>query len=171
MLLSSGSKEDCQGWSFKEKIALECSGWPIKKTNYLINNIFLHECFHILFKKNKKLFSVFKLIINKNRQLLNGIEFAEWTPEIIFEEILISSFSPEGYLSEKNLRINSRKIAQKELTKKNSDNFTKLRNFCALHLYDLAKEYCDKNKALDKFYFEKAVECFKIFVSQNRKEG
>ncbi len=170
LLLSSSSKEDCQGWSFNEKIVLECSGWPIEKTNYLINNIFLHECFHILFKKNKKLFSVFKSIINKNRRLLRGTKFAKWTPEIVFEEILISSFLPEGYLSEKNLGINSRASARKELLKENADNFSKLRNFCALYLYNLAKEYCDKNKPLDKFYLEKAIECLKIFISKT-KEG
>lgn len=171
LLFSSNAKEDCQGWSFKEKIVLECSGWPMDKTNYLINNIFLHECFHILFKKNKKLFSVLKSIINKNRQLLKETEFAKWTPEIVFEETLISSFLPEGYLSEKNLGIDARKAAQKELAKKNTDAFTKLRNFCALRLYNLAKKYCNENKSLDKFYFEKAIKCFKIFISQNRKEG
>jgi hypothetical protein len=170
LLLSSGLKEDCQGWAFKGKVALECSGWPIKRMDYLINNIFVHECFHILFKKNKKLFSAFKSIVNKNRQFINKIGLEKWTPEIIFEEALISSFLPEGYLSEKNFKINSRKITQREIAKKKVDDFTKLRNFCALHLYDLAKKYVDDSKSLDKFYFEKVTECIRdFFLQKNQK--
>lgn len=162
LLLSS--KGDCQGWSFKEVVVLECSGWPIKKINYLFL-IFLHECFHILFKRNGKLFSVFKSVINRNRQIINKTELKNWMPEVIFEEALISSFLPEGYLSEKILKINSRKVARKELAKKRVDKFAALRNFCALHLYDSAKKFVSENKPLDEFYFEKTVKCIRDFVA------
>ena len=169
LILSSTLKEDCQGWSFKEKVVLECSGWPKEKIEYLIYSIFLHECFHILFKRNIKLFSNFKSVAHKNRHSINLTELSEWPPEVILEEIVISTFLPEGYLSEKNMNINSRKTAKKEAEKKSTDDFTRLRNFCALHLYDLAKEYTDKDKQLDRFYFEKAIDCIKKFIDLNKK--
>lgn len=172
LLLSSTDQKDCQGWSYKEKVILECSGWLVKKINYLINNIFLHECFHILFKKNKELFSAFKLVVNKNHHLINKTKLEIWTPAVVFEEALISSFLPEGYVSEKNLKINSRKIAKRELNKRGSNNFTKLRHFCALYLYNLAKEYVENVKPLDKFYFRRVVSCIRSFLLfQNKKKG
>lgn len=163
LLLSSELQEECQGWSFKDKIVLACSGWPLQKIDYLINSIFLHECFHILFKKNKKLCRNYKSIINTNDKILQKSVSNVWPPKIIFEEALISSFLPEGYLTEKILKINVRQTAKRELLKQKNDSFTRLRYFSALYLYDLAKDYIEKNKSLDKFYFEKVIESLNAF--------
>ncbi len=165
LLLSSHSQEECQGWSFKDKIVLECSGWPLQKIDYLINNIFLHECFHILFKKNQKLSRVLKVMLNTHNKILKKFISKIWSPEIIFEEVLISSFLPEGYLTEKFSKINVQQIAKKELLKQKNDNLTRLRYFSALYFYDLAKKYVEENKPLDKFYFEKVIECISTYFN------
>ena len=165
LLLSSNFQEECQGWSFKDKIVLECSGWPLQKIDYLINNIFLHECFHILFKKNQKLFRVLKVMLNTHNKILKKFISKIWSPEIIFEEVLISSFLPEGYLTEKFSKINVQQIAKKELLKQKNDNLTRLRYFAALYFYELAKKYVEENKPLDKFYFEKVIECISTYFN------
>ena len=164
LLLSSNQKEECQGWSFKEVVVLECSGWPITKINYLISNIFLHECFHIFLQKNQKLLSEIRSVVKDNQQLINKVKLKNWPAEVVFKEALISSFLPEGYLAEKFLKINPIKIAQDKLASKKLDNFSRLRFFCALNLYPLAKEYCEQNKQIDKHYLEKAISCLKKFA-------
>ncbi|MFH1551388.1 MAG: hypothetical protein ABIC36_00735 [bacterium] len=161
LLLSAAN--ECQGWSFGDSVVLECSGWDFKKIDYLLNNIFLHECFHIILKKNKNLFSKFSEIIKNNRGLVKRFDFEIWGPKIIFEEILISSFLPEGYLGEVILGLDIRKIAKQKIKDKKIDNLEKLRYFCALRNYDTAKEYIDKEKVLDKSYFLKIIDCFKEF--------
>lgn len=169
LFLSSNDREDCQSWYFNETIILECSGWPVKKLDYLINNIFLHECFHLFFQKNKKLFSKSKIIVRKNRKLIDKVGLKNWPAEVIFQEALISSFLPEGYLAEKFLKINSIKLARQKLAKKKLDKFSRLRFFCALNLYPLSKKYVEQNKPLDEFYLEKVIDCLKNFILPNKK--
>jgi hypothetical protein len=160
-ILSSG-KDDYRGWAFQEDIILECSGWPVRKVEYLINSVFLHETFHILFKRNKKLFKKFIFIAENNNNLILK-KFKLWSAKVIFEEALISSFIPEGYLSEKLFHENVLKNARKELGNNKLDNLQKLRNYSALNLYDLAKEYVEENETLDERYFQKVISCIKNF--------
>lgn len=167
ILLSSNVKEEIQGRAAGNAIALECSGWPIAKIDYLINNILLHEIFHILFKRNKHLFKKFNKIIEKNTPLLEKSKLYIWPPKIILEETLVSSFAPEGYLSEKNLKINIIKEAKKELAKKRIDAMTHLRNFAAIRMRDYAKDYVDNQKLLDFFFFEKISDIIEEFVKKN----
>jgi len=159
-LFMNSSTEEAQGWSYQDKIILECSDWPFKKINYLIHCILLHETFHFIIKKNKK---IFNLILNSSSQIKKYLpaDLKKWDPKIILEDLLISSFLPEGYLTEKFCKINIKKEAKQELKKKNIDNFTKLRNFCALHMYELAKEYTEKEKSLNENYLEELIECIK----------
>jgi len=170
-MLLSGNKKDCSGWSHGNTVILECSEWPIKKIDYLVNSIFLHECFHSFFQKNKKLFVETKAMAKNNDKLIRKIGLKNWPTTIIFQEALISSFLPEGYLTEKFLKIDVRKAAKQKLNNKNIDIFSKLRYFCALNLYPLAKQYVEQNKKLDHFYLEKTIVCLKDFILINKKSG
>ena len=68
----------------------------------LFQNPPLLELFHILFKNNKELFKIFKDITKLNSKLINSSRILrKWGAEIVFEEALISSFLPEGYLGQK----------------------------------------------------------------------
>lgn len=160
ILLLNSSREEAQGWSYQSKIILECSNWPINKINYLINCIFLHELFHLLIKKNKK---IFKTILSQSTQIQKYLpkKLKQWQPKIILEDAVISSFLPEGYLAERFCNIKVKKEAQKEIKKKSNDDFTKLRNQCAFEMYETAKEYVEKNKKINEKYIEAIVECIK----------
>jgi len=168
LLMSSGSN-DCQGWSLGDTVILECSKWNLNKMKELLNNIFLHECFHILFKRNRSIFNNFLMFVEKNEALVSNTALKEWKAKVVFEEVLVSSFLPEGYLGGKNLGVDSRKIAKKRLSKVNSDELTRLRFFSVLCLYDFAQEYVESGKVLDGVYFGKVTKCVKKFVKRGRK--
>jgi len=157
-LLISGPNE-YQGWSYKNTIILECSGWysfPVEEL-YLV---FLHELFHILFKNNKDLFEIFKNITKLNSKIINssGI-FRKWGAEIVFEEALISSFLPEGYLGQK--------LYPQDTENKKKDDLSNLRNFCQYELFDLAKDYTESGKMLDEKYFLEIIGSIGRFLKKN----
>lgn len=170
ILLSGNTKEESQGRASGNTVALECSGWPITKIDYLSNNILLHELFHILFKKNKPLFDKLSKLTNQNVQILEKSKLNMWPPKIVIEEALISSFIPEGYLSEKNLKTDIIKEAKQELNKKNIDPLSQLRNFSAILMYDEAKKYVDGKKSLDAEFFNKIITVIKKFTKA-KKDG
>lgn len=168
--MSGNTKEESQGRASGNTVALECSGWPITKIDYLSNNILLHELFHILFKKNKPLFDKLSKLTNQNVQILEKSKLNMWPPKIVIEEALISSFIPEGYLSEKNLKTDIIKEAKQELNKKNIDPLSQLRNFSAILMYDEAKKYVDGKKSLDAEFFNKIVTVIKK-ITKAKKDG
>lgn len=158
-LLISVPKE-CQAWSFTNTIALECSG--LNEEISCLYNIFLHECFHILLKQNEKLFNNFLDIIAANRNTIekNG-ELKIWGAEIVFEEALISSFLPEGYLGQK-IGFNCQKNNKVNILEK-------LRNFCQFEIFDSAKDYVENSRGLDKNYFLKIEKTIKYFIEKNKR--
>jgi len=164
LLLSSSKKTDCQAWYYNNIIVLEASGWPKENLDELLNSIFLHECFHLYFQKNKLLFSNLKKLASKNKKNINRLDLKHWPVEVILEECLVSSFLPEGYLSEKFLKKDVKKIASKKIESKNIDQFSKIRYFCALNLYKNAKNYVENKKTLDIFYFNDLVKSVNKFI-------
>ena len=94
--------------------------------------VLLHEIFHLLIRKNKILK---KQIYNLNKN----------SP--YFEELLISSFIPEGYLSQVYLNTPQLKYS------KNSKNLIDQRRYIAHKLSDQAQTYIKKKQPLDKKYF------------------
>lgn len=153
--------EEYQAWSFKNIIILECSGYN-KKIND-IYNIFLHECFHILLKKNKNLFNKFSSIIKSNQNIAGkNKEFKIWGAEIIFEEALISSFLPEGYLGQK-IGLDGQKDNKK-------DSLERLRNFCQSAMFNMARDYAEKSRKLDEKYFLEIAKNIEKFIRGNKEE-
>lgn len=103
-------------------------------------------------------------------QILEKSKLNMWPPKIVIEEALISSFIPEGYLSEKNLKTDIIKEAKQELNKKNIDPLSQLRNFSAILMYDEAKKYVDGKKSLDAEFFNKIVTVIKK-ITKAKKDG
>ncbi len=154
ILLSSSRKTDCQAWYFNNTIILEASAWPKDKYDELLNTIFLHECFHFYLQKNKFLSTKIKNLANKNENDIKKLDLKHWLNEVILEECLVSSFLPEGYLSEKFLKKDIKRVANKKIKSKNEEKLSKLRYFCALKLYNQARDYVENKKALDDLYLK-----------------
>jgi len=159
--LSSNHKSDRIAWTswmpHDSSIILECSGWPQREMNELAYSILPHEYFHLILRKNKELFSDLQLFINRHNKLVKNIGVGDMDTGMIFEEILISSFLPEGYLSEKHLGFNVKKRIPKILNSKKINLLARVRYEYALLLYDMAKEYVNGDKILDDGYFEEII--------------
>lgn len=101
-----------------------------------------HEFFHLMLRKNKNLFLK---IAKENEKLLTKL--GEGMPNRIFlEELSVSSFIPEGYLSEKYFKT---KVASYVSRPK---DLLMWRKFVASKLYRIAKRYINNTQQIDERY-------------------
>jgi hypothetical protein len=145
--ISASTIPDCNGWTSNNIFVLECSGWPIKRLKEICQEMLPHELFHILLRNNKRLLRSIQEIAAINEQLLSDINFEHWKPRMVFEELIISSFVPEGYLIHK----------QQNRPKKNPRDFQSVREQFAYLLRAQAKQYVLSKKEIDIEYLENAI--------------
>ena len=103
-----------------------------------------------MLRKNKNLFFKIANIAKENDKLFTKL--AEGMPNRIFlEELLISSFIPEGYLSEKyfNTKVVSCISRPKDLLG--------WRKFVAFKLYQVAKKYINNTQQIDENYLKDLI--------------
>lgn len=158
---SIGGGANLKGFS----ITIECSGWDYNNKKRIILFIY-HELIHILLKNSK----YYNELIRKYLAL-KGI-----TDKNIFElfnELVISSFIPEGYLSEKYFNKDIQKIALKKIAEaeKNRDflkNLSSLKYFIAYHLYPWAKKYISQKKRIDLFYMDKVWKTYNFYPLEKK---
>ena len=125
-----------------------------------VSNIFFflatlaHEFFHLMLRKNKKLFLKIANIAKKNDKLLTKLAKG-MSNRIFLEELLISSFIPEGYLSEKyfNTKVVSCISKPKDLLG--------WRKFVAFKLYQVAKKYINNTRQIDENYLRDLIRVIK----------
>lgn len=140
-----------EGWVESEKrIVLKCSGW--KDLNEIVFLTIPHELFHLAIQRNKKLSLVIKKMANSNYQKLSKINIHNWKIHLVLEELLISSFIPEGYLSEKFSKIDVQKKNKKIIKSQKADPFLKERHKIAFKMFPLAKKYVENSKPIDEDY-------------------
>ena len=126
--------------------------------NFFPLAVLAHEFFHLMLRENKSLFLKITNIAKKNDKLFTKL--SKGIPSRIFlEELLISSFIPEGYLSEKyfNTKIISRISKPKDLLS--------WRKFIAFKFYQTAKKYIDNIRQIDENYLNDLIS----FIKQNAK--
>lgn len=145
--MSASTVSDCNGWTSNNVVVLECSGWPTKRLKEIYQEILPHELFHILLRNNKKILRGIQEIAATNEQLLSDINFEHWKPRMVLEELIISSFVPEGYLVHKRLN----------RPKKNPRDFQSVREQFAYLLSAQAKQYVLFKKEIDTKYLESAI--------------
>lgn len=150
LILSASSHPDCNCWTSENVITLECSGWPRKRFNEISDEIIPHELFHILLRKNKPLISKIRTATNENTSLLSKINLEKWKASMVLEELIISSFIPEGYLT--------RKTPKKPSGIK---DFQSIREEFAYLLHDKAKEYVRFQKKIDQNYIDSVIDKLK----------
>lgn len=122
--------------------------------NFFPISVLAHEFFHLMLRKNKALFATFDFIAEKNKNLLARL--SDGMPHRLFlEELLISSFIPEGYLSEKifHTKIHIHTINPKDLVG--------WRRYVAFSIYTEAKKYSDNEKMVDENYLNNLIQVIK----------
>lgn len=122
--------------------------------NFFPLAVLAHEFFHLILRKNKNLFLKITDIAKENDKLFVGL--AEGIPSRMFlEELLISSFTPEGYLSKKyfNTKIISYTSRPKDLLR--------WRKFVAFKLSQVAKKYINDNQRIDENYLKDLIRAIK----------
>ena len=145
--MSASSVPDCNGWTSGDVIVLECSGWPAKRTKEIYQEIVPHELFHILLLNNNRLLKDLRELAAENESSLAKINFEGYSFRMAFEEIILSSFIPEGYLIHKRISPPRRK----------PKDFQAVRQQFAYLLQDEAKKYVVAQKPIDKDYLENAM--------------
>lgn len=166
LLLNSKNKNDFMGWFSwtprKSDIALECSGWPLKKTNKFLIFLLVHEFFHLILRKNKKIIALIKDVSRGNKNVINRINYGSSNTAMVLEELVISSFVPEGYLSEKYTRVSPKKqILPLHLEKVDVVSFMNIRKKIAFLMRDKACDYTENNKKIDSNYVEHLIKLIK----------
>lgn len=146
-------------WTPKESfIAVEIPLGLKVPNNFFPLAVLMHEFFHLMLRKNKNLFLKIANIAKENDKLFTKL--AEGMPNRIFlEELLISSFIPEGYLSEKyfNTKVVSCISKPKDLLR--------WRKFVAFKLYQAAKKYINNTRQIDENYLKDLM----VVIKQNVK--
>ncbi len=126
--------------------------------NFFPLGVLVHEFFHLMLRENKNLFSKISKIAKENEKIFTKL--SEGMPNRIFlEELLISSFIPEGYLSEKYFNT---KVVTYNLKPQDLLGWRKL---VASKLHGTAREYLNNAQRIDKNY----LVCITSFIKQNVK--
>ncbi len=173
-IISGGSGFGAKG------IGVECS--QITKDNNKNNQlsrVIMHELIHAYFEKR---------IIDKINKYISSEYFKTNYQKLIFEskiykqvknimgpikELILVSLLPEGYLAKKFFGLNiisnlreRRRIRAKKLAK----NYYDLMLFGVFKMRDIAKNYSDNQKSIDKNYIEKTIECWIKFENTDLKK-
>ena len=117
-------------------------------------SILAHEFFHLMLRKNKNLFLEIKKIAKKNDELFAKLS-GGMLGRMFLEELLISSFIPEGYFSEKYLNTKSYTFTSKP------KDLLSWRRLIAFKSREIAKNYIDNVREIDEKYLKHIVDILK----------
>jgi hypothetical protein len=120
----------------------------LKPNSYFPLSILMHEFFHLVLRRNKKIIFQINKVAQENKQLLTKISKECTSNRIFLEELLISSFIPEGQLSKKyfHTKINN-PIAKPK-------NLLLWRKTVAYKSHSIAKKYIDNTQEIDTKYIQ-----------------
>ncbi len=150
----------------RSSIVLECPVDNIIPDKFSIG-ILAHEFFHLILKKNHQLWEKIKKVTEKNSEIINLVNYGTKNTYLVLEELIISSFIPEGYLAEKYLGIEVVKITNERLAKtENILDFSQTRKICAYHMYGWSKKYTEGKIPLDNAYLESLIEVLKGHIQK-----
>jgi hypothetical protein len=141
-------------WTPKESfIVVEIPSDIKVPDNFFPLSVLAHEFFHLMLRKNKNLFLKIDEIARQNEKLFTKL--SEGMPSRLFlEELLISSFIPEGFLSEIIFHTKVVNVAQPKY-------FLAWRKFVAYKSYQIAKHYTDNQRPIDEKYLRDLVDIIK----------
>jgi hypothetical protein len=161
LLMSSDRKGDLSGWFSQTKndikLILECSQRLTPNDRIFLQLVLLHEFFHVCLRSNQGLRDLIFKTSNSHRELFR--RFSKAVPaDMFFEEMLISSFIPEGYLAHARFGSNIQSTPHYiQKTDNEAQSMINARRFCAYRMRNMAKTYLSERKKIDASYIEAAL--------------
>jgi len=116
--------------------------------------ILAHEFFHLALRKNKRIHAMISKKAEENVELIVKSAKKE-SPKMFLEELLLSSFVPEGYMGQEFFNFKNRGILRKP------KDMLYWRRFAGYKLYDTAKKYMKDRTQIDNNYLEELVKLMK----------
>lgn len=143
-------------WMPKQSFVVVEIPFELKIPNRLFQlGILTHEFFHLILKQNKNLVLQINQIVEENKELFEKLAKGHISNKMFFEELLISSFIPEGYLGEKHLGF--KVVADIS----SPEDLLDWRRLVAFKIRQTAEQYINNNRQIDKEYFERLMEIIK----------
>ena len=163
-LISNSCSDDSEinawfSWTPNESFIVIEIPFGLKPSNNLFPlGILAHEFFHLILKKNTALASQINKLIRKNIKSFPKLLDTHISNRMFLEELLISSFIPEGCLCKKYLEIKAAASISKP------KNLLGWRKLIAFKLYKTAKNYLCNARQIDKKY----IECIINIIKRNK---
>jgi hypothetical protein len=152
LIMGSEVKGDMSGWyslmGNRMDLALECSNTLDKESKNFLKMILIHELFHYAIRKNAKILKTLDNLSIKNKAWLRKA-WRNIQPWHSLEELLVSSFVPEGYLKEKYFNLTIKPTNLKKIS-----NFVYARQYVGYKMKEFAKSYIETGKLIDVDYLE-----------------
>ena len=161
-LKDTGNLSAWASWTPKRQdIVLEWNYKSVKQINKFDICVVAHEFFHLLIKKNRRLIDLIKTKADANRELLLKIGYGVPNPKHILEELILSSFIPEGYLAKKYADLAIKKMKPNFKKTNNLISFSENRKICAYLMKDIAFQYINEKRPIDENYINNLIEKIK----------
>lgn len=132
----------------------------VKVNNQFMIMVLVHELFHLILRKNKNLMQKISKYAKSNESILTKIKEKKLLPRIILEELIVSSFIPEGYLSKKYFNRPIKKTSNKSLY----NDLIDWRRYIAYKMQGYAQLYFKKKQAIDNTYINKIINLIKNII-------
>ena len=144
-------------WTPKNSaITIEFSKSPKTDNQYMIM-VLGHELFHLILRENKKLMQKISKYTKFNEPILTRIKEKNLSSRLILEELIISSFIPEGYLSKKYFN----KPIKRTSTEFLGNDLIDWRRYIAYKMQRCAQLYFGKKQIIDDTYINKIINLIK----------
>ena len=122
-------------------------------------SVLAHEFFHLALKRNRALARTLEIVAAQNSALLKASLKEDMPHRMFLEELLLSSFVPEGFLGEQYFNIAIKRFSQKP------KNLLDWRKCVAFKIREVAEQYMHDSQQIDKRY----LNCIVDIVKQNSK--
>lgn len=160
LAIASSHPNDLVGWfshsNSRNTFVLEFCD-DVSVVSGFLEAVIVHEMFHIGLRQNDKLMSHIHSIGAQAHDEIPVVD--DMKPERVYEEILVSSFTPEGAIAEKHFG----KVMPLDKPKIDfsGGKLVLLRRRVAGYLSTIAREYIDSGKTIDDDYFAALLEGIK----------
>jgi hypothetical protein len=151
----------------KGGITLEISNMQLEKTKE-VWLLFWHELIHVYWERNNEYMNMIKNYLDKT----NITSFSKNIPaKVVIKEAVMESLIPYGFLAQRHFSFKSKAHTLKKLQdyvgkKRLENSMSYWRRYSLIKMLDIAKEYVEKKKPIDKNYLNKVAQALEEFKKE-----